>query len=124
MKNEIAIRYAHRSTFKTEERSRPEMCRRLAMLLAIGTGLLLPIAISAQQPGVDTLSVQELPGIESGNYHVNFNFEAGYQMASVDGNTSMYDTLVNLHSGPRIFSQFLSMNARNHEGTYFDRLTM
>ena len=124
MKNEIAIRYAHRSTFKTEERSRSKMCRRLAMVLAMGTGLLLPIAIRAQQPGVDTLSVQELPGIESGNYHVNFNFEAGYQMASVDGNTSMYDTLVNLHSGPRIFSQFLSMNARNHEGTYFDRLTM
>src|SRR5664279_4614939 len=105
MKNEFANRSVHRSSSHTGERNRSGVCRRLAVVLAVGAGLLLPIAISAQQLGVDTLSVQELPGIESGNYHVNFNFEAGYQMASVDGNTSMYDTLVNLHSGPRIFSQ-------------------
>jgi hypothetical protein len=34
----------------------------------------------------------------------------------------MYDTLVNLHTGPRLLEQTLSMQSENHDGVLFDNL--
>ena len=46
--------------------------------------------------------------------------ELGYRSTDVSGSTAMYDTLVNLQSGPRILDQTLSMQSLDHLGLLFD----
>ena len=66
----------------------------------------------------------EQPGSETGNYHTNGSLELGVQITGVGGSSAMYDTLVNLQTGPRILEQSLNMRSLNHEGLIFDRLNM
>jgi hypothetical protein len=44
-------------------------------------------------------------GINSGRYQIHSSVELGYRSTNVTGSTDMYDTLVNLQSGPRILDQ-------------------
>ena len=60
--------------------------------------------------------------VSYGGYRVHQSIEAGYRFSDVTGNESMYDTLINLHEGPRIFEQTLSMRSEKHEGVLFDDL--
>ena len=48
--------------------------------------------------------------------------EIGYRGSDVTGSQSMYDTLVNLRSGPRFLDQMLSMQSQEHDGLLFDNL--
>jgi len=84
----------------------------------------LGLTVQAQQLGIDTTTVTEQPGSETGNYHTNASVELGVQITGVNGSSSMYDTLVNLQTGPRILEQSLNMRSLNHEGMIFDRLNM
>ena len=60
--------------------------------------------------------------VSYGGYRVHQSIEAGYRLSDVTGNESMYNTLINLHEGPRIFEQTLSMQSEGHAGTLFDNL--
>ncbi|HUM05636.1 MAG TPA: hypothetical protein VLT90_09250 [Terriglobales bacterium] len=60
--------------------------------------------------------------VSYGGYRVHQSIEAGYRFSDVTGNESMYDTLINLHEGPRIFEQTLSMRSEKHQGVLFDDL--
>ena len=66
-----------------------------------------------------------------GEYVVQESFEFGYRFSDVTSqklnptdptNMFMYDTLVNLHDGPRLLDQTLSMRSPDHTGTLFDDL--
>jgi hypothetical protein len=57
-----------------------------------------------------------------GNYTVQQSIELGGRITENSGNQQMYDTLVNLQSGPRLLGQELSMRSMNHNGSLFDNL--
>jgi len=45
------------------------------------------------------------------NYYVHESYDVGGHIASVNGSMPMYDTLVNLQSGPRVLNQTLEVHA-------------
>ena len=57
-----------------------------------------------------------------GDYTVQQSIEFGGRIADINGNQQMYDTFTNLHSGPRLFSQELSLRAAPGTGKLFDSL--
>ncbi len=61
-------------------------------------------------------------GVTSGGYQIYSSIELGYRSNYVTGSEDMYDTLVNLQTGPRILDQTLSMQSLDHQGLLFDNL--
>jgi len=61
-------------------------------------------------------------GSVRGGYVMQQSVEFGGRIASVDGNVLLYDTLVNLRSGPRLLGQELSMRPLTRGGGVFDSL--
>lgn len=57
-----------------------------------------------------------------GDYMTQQSVELGYRMTDVNGNGSVYETLVGLDSGPRILDYTLSMRSMSHVGSLFDSL--
>ena len=64
----------------------------------------------------------EPEGIERGGYRIQQSIELGGRITDTSGSVPMYDTLVNLPSGPRVLDQSLSMQSLNNAGL-FDTLT-
>ena len=64
----------------------------------------------------------EPDGIASGGYQIHSSVELGYRSTNVTGSADMYDTLVDLQSGPRLLNQSLSMQSVDHQGLLFDDL--
>src|ERR1700689_1573807 len=64
----------------------------------------------------------EADGITSGGYQIHSSVELGYRSTDVTGSGDMYDTLVNLQTGPRILDQTLTMQSVDHQGLLFDDL--
>jgi hypothetical protein len=62
------------------------------------------------------------PGRQVGDYVVHQSIEVGGRIADKNGSGAMYNTLVNLQSGPRVLDQELSMQSRTHTGNLFDSL--
>src|SRR6266568_984124 len=63
-------------------------------------------------------------GINSGNYNIRQSFEFGYRNSDVNGNQANYYTFVSLNSGVRLFKQSLDVRSLNHDGLFFDTLSM
>jgi hypothetical protein len=76
--------------------------------------LALPLLVLAQS--------DEEKGRVWGDYTVHQSIELGGHIADAEGNQQMYDTFVNLGSGPRLLGQELSMQSISHEGVLFDNL--
>ncbi len=55
-------------------------------------------------------------------YAIHQSVDLGYRYTSRDGSGAMYDTLVNLQSGPRLLDQTLSMQSQDQPGQPFDNL--
>ena len=68
------------------------------------------------------LAPAEPDGITSGGYQIHSSVELGYRSTDVSGSGDMYDTLVNLQTGPRILDQTLTMQSVDHQGLLFDDL--
>jgi len=64
----------------------------------------------------------EADGVTSGGYQIHSSVELGYRSNDVTGSGDMYDTLVDLQSGPRILDQTLTMQSVDHQGLLFDDL--
>jgi hypothetical protein len=64
----------------------------------------------------------EPDGVTRGGYQIHQSVELGYRTTDVTGSGDMYDTLVNLQSGPRILDQTLTMQSIDHQGLLFDDL--
>ena len=91
-----------------------------------------PDKLSAQTPATSptqapTTSPTPAPpaepdGITRGGYQIHSSVELGYRSNDVTGSEDMYDTLVNLRTGPRILDQTLTMQSVDHQGLLFDNL--
>jgi hypothetical protein len=64
----------------------------------------------------------EPDGMTSGGYQIHSSIELGYRSNDLSGSGDMYDTLVNLQTGPRILDQTLTMQSVDHQGLLFDNL--
>jgi len=83
--------------------------------------VLVPWALMAQQSG--TAGSDPQPGeVVRGGYEIHQSIEAGYRFQDQTGSDAMYGTLVDLHQGPRVLEQTLSMRAEENQGVLFDNL--
>ena len=76
----------------------------------------------AQSPGASQTPPAQPDGVTTGGYVVHSSVELGYRSNGVTGSGDMYDTLVNLQTGPRFLDQTLSMQSLDHQGLLFDDL--
>ena len=84
---------------------------------------LLHLGARAQTAGSNTgQSPTQREGWESYGYQIHQSVEVGYRVSDVSGSIPMYNTLVDLRSGPRLLDQNLSMRSLNHDGSVFDNL--
>jgi len=79
-----------------------------------------PAMLFAQSPA--SQAPAEPDGVTGGGYQIHSSVELGYRATNVTGSNDMYDTLVNLQTGPRFLDQTLSMQSLNHQGFLFDDL--
>jgi hypothetical protein len=88
--------------------------------------VLSPNTLVAQPPTASPAPAPAPPaepeGVNRGGYLIHSSVEAGYRSNFVTGSGDMYDTLVNLQTGPRILDQTLSMHSIDHMGLAFDNL--
>ena len=87
------------------------------LLLAVLPGMLL-----AQSSNPAQNSPSE--GVNTGDYVVHSSIEMGYRYNDRSGSNDMYDTLVNLQTGPRFLNETLSMQSQDHQGLLFDDLNL
>jgi hypothetical protein len=64
----------------------------------------------------------ESDGVTAAGYQIHSSVEVGYRSTDVTGSGDMYDTLVNLQSGPRILDQTFTTQSVDHQGLLFDDL--
>jgi hypothetical protein len=85
--------------------------------------LLLNIAAAAQTAGSNGGQSQSQPeGWEGSGYVIHQSIEIGYRESDITGSEQMYNTLVDLRTGPRFLEQSLSMQSQNHDSLLFDNL--
>jgi len=104
-----------------EEPSDRSRCRNRKHVILVVVALVMlaaPQFALAQAEGDEEAS----PGRVWGDYAVNQSVEFGGRAADVNGNHQLYDTLVNLKSGPRLLGEELSMRSISHMGGLFDNL--
>src|SRR3984885_295147 len=131
LQTSLAARWA-RLRPQTESNSaaiRRRCKRRIATAIA---GLLCAIAmivwsseaLFAQTPAASPSPPPpaEPDGITSGGYQIHSSIELGFRSTDVTGSGDMYDTLVNLQTGPRVLDQTLTMQSVDHQGLLFDNL--
>jgi hypothetical protein len=78
--------------------------------------------ISTPNPTAPPAPPAEPDGVTHGGYQIHQSIELGYRSTDVAGSGDMYDTLVNLQTGPRILDQTLTMQSLDHQGLLFDNL--
>src|SRR6201981_1160135 len=84
---------------------------------------LLDLAAEAQTASGNSGQSQAQPEVvERGGYVIHQSVEIGYRVSDVTGSEQMYNTLVNLRTGPRFLDQSLSMQSQAHDGLLFDNL--
>ena len=84
--------------------------------------VLWPFAAWSQSPDPQAAASSTPEEVTYGGYLVHQSVEAGYRFSDLTGSGAMFNTLVNLHEGPRILEQSLSMQSENHQGMPFDDL--
>lgn len=102
----------------------------------LGSSLAMSVLLSAQT--IDPASTTQGADPEKsekpfGDYVVTQSFELGYRFVDVTNrkaapgaptDLSMYNTLVNLHEGPRVLEQSISIQSPSHNGALFDELSV
>jgi hypothetical protein len=89
------------------------------LILVVGVRLLA----AGQTGGSDADQNQSQPeGVQGGGYVIHQSTEIGYRGSDVTGSQQMYNTLVDLRSGPRFLDQSLSMQSEGNNGLLFDNL--
>jgi hypothetical protein len=77
---------------------------------------------STASPAPAAAPPAEADGVIRGGYQIHSSVELGYRSNDVTGSGDMYDTLVNLQTGPRILDQTLTLQSVDHQGLLFDDL--
>jgi hypothetical protein len=92
-----------------------------AMIPALPETLFAQTPTASPAPAASAASA-EPDGVTRGGYQIHSSVELGYRSNDVSGSGDMYDTLVNLQTGPRILDQTLTMQSVDHQGLLFDDL--
>ena len=101
-----------------------------AVILGAGSLPAQTIDPATTTQGTESTSKSEKP---MGDFVVKQSFEVGYRFVDVTNtkalpgsptDLSMYNTLVNLHEGPRLLQQSLSIQSPSHTGLLFDDLSL
>ncbi len=100
----------------TIETTSPRRLLSKKALLLNALMLLVPLVVLAQS------NPEPQEGKVTGNYVMQQTIELGYRFTDINGNTSVYDTFVNLQDGPRVLDYTLNMRSIVHEGSIFDSL--
>ncbi len=66
---------------------------------------------------------QANPGETAGGYEIKQSAEFGGRVSNFNGNQGIYDTFVNLGTGPRLMEYTLEVHSPKHTGMLFDDLT-
>jgi len=93
-----------------------------AFCLAFALSWCVSTSLVAQTAAGDPGSSGDENGVSAGGYKIHSSIDLGYRFNDVTGSGDMYDTLVDLHQGPRILDQTLSMQSETHHGLLFDNL--
>ena len=97
----------------------------LALVLATLAAVFIlssPRLLFAQSSSAGQKPSGEPDGITSGGYLIHSSVDLGVRVNNLTGSEDMYDTLVNLQTGPRFLDQTLSMQSLDHTGVLFDNL--
>jgi hypothetical protein len=94
----------------------------IVMIVWSSEALLAQTPAASPAPAPGAAPAVEADGVTSGGYQIHSSVEFGYRSTDVTGSGDMYDTLVNLQTGPRILDQTLTMQSVDHEGLLFDDL--
>ena len=98
---------------------------RLAPVIAVLAAVLMvssPGLLFAQSSSAAQNPPAEPEGVTSGGYLIHSSVDLGVRVNNLTGSEDMYDTLVNLQTGPRFLDQTLSMQSLDHQGVLFDNL--
>jgi hypothetical protein len=94
----------------------------IAIIVSSSEALSAQTPVASPAPAPAAAPTVEADGVTSGGYQIHSSVELGYRSTDVTGSGDMYDTLVNLQTGPRILDQTLTMQSVNHQGLLFDDL--
>ena len=104
---------------------KPSSCSKsMRVLIAMSLTAALSGLALGQTPAANGTAQPTSPpeGVESGGYRIHQSIELGYRVNDTTGSGAMYNTLVNQHTGPRIFDQSLSLQSTTHESLLFDNM--
>src|ERR1700722_7739546 len=87
------------------------------LLVAVLPGILLA---QSSNPGQNSPS----EGVNTGDYVVHSSIEMGYRYTDRTGSNDMYDTLVNLQTGPRFLMKTFPIHTQALQGLLFDDLKL
>lgn len=86
----------------------------------------LPLVAGAQNPAPPTDTPE---GVNAGGYTIQQSMELGYRFTDIKtplangaSDPAMFNTFINLHEGPRVLEQTLSMRSVANSGVLFDNL--
>lgn len=111
--------------------NRPHLTSTVTLLFAIGmtAAMLLAPATSEAQIGSANASLGLTPLVRQpsapAGYSLHGTINMGGHMANITGSDAMYDTLINLHSGPRVLGETLKLQPlKTNKHPLFDHLTV
>lgn len=95
----------------------------LASSACTGLGcVVLLLGLAGGVFGQSASAQDSTPEVSGGGYTIHSTAELGYRFNDVTGSAGLYDTLVDLHQGPRLLNADLSMQSQKHDGVLFDNL--
>ena len=101
----------------------PKECSTRAMAQRIFGGVVVALLLAVSAKAYAQTPLPSTEGEQHG-YIVHHTAELGGRIADVSGSGAMYDTLVNLHSGPRVLGQTFTMKPLDSlKHPLFDSLT-
>ena len=96
----------------------------LSSLLVLGLLVSTSQSLPAQSSSANPNPPAQQEGVTAGDYVIHTSAEIGYRYTNVTGSDDMYDTLVNLQTGPRFLDETFSMQSQDHQGLLFDNLSV
>ena len=95
----------------------------LSSVIVFGLLASSPQSLPAQSSSANQNPPAQQEGVTAGDYVIHTSAEIGYRYTNVTGSNDMYDTLVNLQTGPRFLDETFSMQSQDHRGLLFDNLS-
>jgi hypothetical protein len=118
---ELPIKFVQQSSHRQKRTLTAFLCA-IAMIAWSSEAIFAQTPAANPAPNPAAAPPPEPDGITSGGYQIHSSVELGYRSTDVTGSGDMYDTLVNLQTGPRILDQTLTMQSVDHQGLLFDNL--